>query len=161
MKFSSRKNPAAAGISLADMLVTLAIVGIMAAGAVVSYNNIFERSSATVAQEVVETLNGAVTKYLQLEGTNIYDLTANDSSSEDEAKVLFALQVDDGTPGQPYMRRDYVPTASSSTEDYRAVWNGAYFELKVPGQAGSGFKIDFAATDLGRTPASSPDDFLN
>lgn len=150
MNIRSFRWPAAAGLSLVDMIITVTIVGIMAAVAVTGYKGFVENSSAAVAKNTVETLNYAISKYIQIDGTKLYDLTANNASSDDEMKVLYNLQYDDGSPGKPYMRPDYSPSTSSSTEDYRAIWNGSTYELKVPGEAGAGLKIELSGKDFGR-----------
>ena len=150
MKIRPLRHSAAAGLSLVDMIITVSIVGIMAAVAVTGYKGFVENSSSAVAKNTVETLNYAVSKYIQIDGTKLYDLTADNSSSDDEMKVLYNLQYDDGDPGKPYMRQDYSPSVSSSTEDYRAVWNGTTYELKEPGEAGAGLKIELSGKDFGR-----------
>ncbi|MFT5469352.1 MAG: type II secretory pathway pseudopilin PulG [Verrucomicrobiales bacterium] len=158
MKILRPKRPAAAGLSLVDMIVTVSIVGIMSAVAVAGYKNFYESSSTAVARNTVETMNYAVSKYLQLEGTKLYDMVAVDGNADDEMKVLYNLQWDDGSPGQPYMRNDFRPGTSSSTDDYRAIWNGSTYELKTPGETGAGIKIELSGVDFGR-PVSFPGDF--
>lgn len=163
MEIRPLHRPAAAnaGFSLASMIVTVAIVGIMSAIAVVAYKGVLERSSETVAQNTVQHLNQAVTSYLQLEGVKLLSVPADDTSSAEEIDVLRALQWNDPafpSPGAPYMRSDFDPAGSSDTTDYRAVWNGAYFELRIPGVAGAGLEIALDATDLGR-PVNFPPGF--
>lgn len=141
------------GMSLVEMLVAIAVVGILAAIALPSLGRVVPGSKAAIAREVVETLNTAVNKYSQLHGGEIRRVAANGTSGAEELAIVRAMQWDSPTdpePGAPYMRTDYNPATSSSTSDYRAVWNGMFFELKGPGEAGAGLVVDFDGSDVGR-----------
>lgn len=141
------------GVSLLEMLVVVAVIGIMGFVASGHYGKVVEQSRETVAKNVVATLNQGVSRYYQIEGTGLRKVRPDDASSQEELDVLRALQWVDPvhpTPGSPYVRNDYDPGASASADDYRAVWNGAFFELRTPGQQGAGLAIAFNASDLGR-----------
>lgn len=153
---NSHFQVAPSGISLVEMIVTITVVGILAAAAVGVYDRVLETSQATIAQNHVETLNKAVKKYIQLKDSGIRDVPGNSTSSLEEYDILRALQwAHPNTTlrdsGAPYMRPDYDPGLSSSTDEYRAVWNGHFFELKRPGEAGAGIHIVFDGSDLGKT----------
>lgn len=151
--YTKRKD---AGISLLEMIVTVTVMGILAASAIGVYERMFETSKKTVGRNHVETLNNAVKKYVQLRSTDILSVPANSSSSLEEYDILRAMQWNhpdsaQADPGAPYMRPDYDPPLSGSTNDYRAIWNGTYFELREPGESGAGLKIVFDASDLGKS----------
>ncbi len=143
------------GISLIEMVVTVTVIGILAASSIGVYERIVDTSKRTVAENHVETLNQAVKKYVQLRSTDILSVPANTSSSFEEFDILRAMQWNhpdaaQSDPGAPYMRPDYDPPLSGSASDYRAVWNGTFFQLAEPGEVGAGLKIVFDASDLGR-----------
>jgi prepilin-type N-terminal cleavage/methylation domain-containing protein len=150
------------GMSLVEMLVAIAVVGILAAVALPSLGRVVPGSKAAIAREVVETLNTAVNKYSQLHGGEIRRVAADGASGAEELAIVRAMQWDSPTdpePGAPYMRTDYNPATSSSTSDYRAVWNGVFFELKGPGEAGAGLVVDFDGSDVGQ-PVTFPSGFV-
>ncbi len=135
-----------------EALATVAIIGIIAAIAAGSYGRMFETSRLAMAEHRVEYLNQAILRYDQIEGAALTRVPADDDSSDDEIAVLRALQYDDPAdpqPGAPYFRQDYDPSGSGDSDEFRAVWNGAFYELREPGQSGSGLLIVFDASDLG------------
>jgi len=159
MRISS--NIDRSGISLTEVLITVAVLGILAAIASTSYQDVLRRSTVVVSQHTVEVLNQGVHEYVQLEGLGLRRVPADDASSDDELAVLRALQWDDPDfpgPGLPYVRQDYDPPVTALTSDYRAIWDGRYFELRRPGQGGAGLKIMFDGSDFGRR-VSFPDGF--
>ncbi len=150
------KRQRSSGISLVEMVVTVTVIGILAASALGVYERVVETSKRTVAENHIETLNQGVKKYVQLRSTDILSVPANSSSSFEEYDILRAMQWNhpdeaQAEPGAPYMRPDYDPPLSGDVADYRAVWNGTFFELKEPGETGAGLKIVFDASDLGQT----------
>ena len=158
MKFfgETAKRREAKAISLIEMVVTVTVIGILAASALGVYERIVETSKRTVAENHVETLNQAVKKYVQLRSTDILSVPANSSSSFEEYDILRAMQWNhpdaaQADPGAPYMRPDYDPPLSGDTNDYRALWNGTFFELRQPGETGAGLKIVFDASDMGQS----------
>ena len=135
-----------AGFSMAEVLVSVAIIGILAAISLKVFHNVTRQSSDVVATEVMESVNMGVKKFSQCS----YEIkTATDAdSAADEGVVLGLLQTRDITvPGTPFVRPDWNPVASDSTEDYRLQWQGSYFGLLKPGEVGHGLKIDFEAND--------------
>lgn len=148
------------GISLVEMLTVVAIIGVLSFVASGHYHNVIEKSRETVAKNLVEVLNQGVSRYVQIEGEALREVPASNESSDEEMDVLRALQWVDPvqpTPGSPYMRRDYDPAVSSDSESFRAVWNGAFFELRLPGQEGAGLEIVFDGSDTGRTVTYAED----
>lgn len=160
MKSSAAESKNRQGFSLVEVIVMIAVIGVLSAVAVSSVGRVTEASKKTVAQNLVETLNNATKEF----GHAQYKLISNgeNSDSTDEVQILRTLQWKDpgielGVAG-PFMRGDWIPATSDSTEDYRCVWAGSYWKLARPGEAGSGLKVNFEASDLG-TKYTHPDDF--
>lgn len=138
------------GVSLAEVITSIAVIGILAAVAIPTFSGVMSPSKVALARNTVETLNSAVHRFNQ---TN-YELlfTAVSVSGQDEMLILRTMQYrnpDNPAPGSPYMRNDYNPTISSSTSDYRAMWMGNLYKLLEPGQTGTGLKVAFDGSDLG------------
>ncbi len=139
------------GFSLVEVTISISIAGIMAAIAIAAFGNITKGAKISIAQNVVESLNDATKQF----GHAQYKIvsTEENTDSTDEIQILRTLQWKDpsiefGTPG-PFMKTDWIPAASNSTEDYRAVWAGSFWKLVQPGTSGAGLKIDFQASDVG------------
>ncbi len=139
--------------SLVEMLVTIAVIGILAGVAVPTIGNVVEGSRRGVAENVIQTLNNASREF----GHSQWSLytTPAPASGADEMQLLRTLQWrDPDTSGElnpkgPFMRPDWNPTASTSDKDYRAEWSGSTWRLLEPKTAGAGLKIDFDGSDLG------------
>ena len=136
--------------SLVEALVTIAIVGILSAIAASVYGDVVEKSRETIAENLNETLNTSLSKFSH----SLWDLRFSklDTSGADELIVLRSLQFDDPNeevPGQPFMRPNWNPLVSGSTEDYRLLWTGRMFKLARPGVSGTGLKVTFDGSDLG------------
>lgn len=149
----SHTTPRPQGFSLVEMLVVIAIVGILAAIAVPSVSTVNEGSRRGVAQNVVETLNKATREYSH----SHYDLRSAHlpASADDEMQLLRTLQWRDPNPSGelnvsgPFMRIDWNPSPSNDAKDYRAEWLGSSWRLLEPGMSGAGLKIVFDGSDLG------------
>ena len=142
-----------------ELVVVIAIIGIVAAVGLGAYTKTIEGVRRSVAWDKTEILNLGIKKYSQI----VHDITtaANPDSTDDEYLVLRTLQWrDSGDPSldSPYVRADYNPTASASSEDYRIRWNGFNFEVLNPGDSGSGLKIVDDGSDL-TTAYSFPDGY--
>ncbi len=148
-------NPAnrRSALSLVEVLIVVAIVGILAAVAVPSVGTVTEGSRRGIAQNVVETLNKATREF----GHSQYDLRTapNAATGADEILILRTLQWRDPNPSGelnvpgPFMKTDWNPATSTSDQDYRAEWTGSSWRLLQPGTPGAGLKIVFDGSDLG------------
>jgi len=139
------------GFSMVEILVVVAIIGILSSLSVMTVKNVTEASKDTIAQNLVETLNNAVKEF----GHAQYELVnlGENTDSNDEKLILETLQWKDpgielGVAG-PFMRPDWKPTASNDTDDYRLVWSGSYWKMVKPGIAGAGLRVDFQTSDIG------------
>lgn len=159
MKYPTQKSKLHA-FSLVEVIVMVAVVGILSGIAIGSVGKITKASKETVAQNLVETLNNATKEFGHAQYVLVSD--GENTNSTDEVDILRTLQWKDpgielGIAG-PFMRGDWIPASSSSNDDYRAVWAGSFWKLARPGEAGAGLKVDFEAKDLGTT-FNHPSDF--
>ncbi len=138
------------GISLVEMLIVIAIIGVLSSISVVAYKNVKEKGKETVATSLVETLNKGTRKFGHAMWELDYPAELNDAT--EEVYLLKTLQyrdASDPSTGAPYVRPDWIPLQSSSTDDYRLYWRGRSWGLLKPGEAGAGLLVDFDGSDMG------------
>lgn len=144
---------------MAELLVTVAVIGIMAAVGISSMTTVREGSKQGIAQEVASNLNRAVADYSQINWEIDVSVQADET---DEVWILQSLQWRDPTSpslGSPYMNPGWNAEVSSDATDHRIQWNGGAFELINPGAAGTGLRVNFeGGTDMG-TSVVHPDGF--
>lgn len=148
----ARSQPRAA-FSLVEVLTTIAAIGIVAAIAIPGLGRILEGSRRGVSKNIIETLNKATRSFSHSQ----WDLRSAPvpASGGDELLILRTLQWRDPNPtgelnaSGPFMKIDWNPALSTSSEDYRAEWTGSSWRLLEPGTAGAGLKIVFDGSDLG------------
>lgn len=153
---AKKNRNTSAALSLVEVIITVAVLGIIASIGVSSFGDITSRSKDTIARNLTETLNKATRNFSHAN----WDLrfTAMANSGGDEIMVLRSLQwrEPDGAANKkeifykgPYMRNDWHPDTSSSIEDWRIQWTGSSWKLLLPGETGAGIKVDFEGKDLG------------
>ncbi|MEM6916861.1 MAG: prepilin-type N-terminal cleavage/methylation domain-containing protein [Verrucomicrobiota bacterium] len=141
------------GFSLVELVITIAVIGILSAIAIPSIGNVVEGSRRGVAENVVQTLNKATREFSHSQ----YDLrtTPVAASGGDEMLILRTLQWrDPDTSGElnpkgPFMKTDWNPTTSTDSSHYRAEWTGSTWRLLEPDTTGAGLRIIFDGSDLG------------
>ncbi|GAB4183447.1 MAG: hypothetical protein Fur0032_24410 [Terrimicrobiaceae bacterium] len=122
-------------LSLAEIMVAIAILGILAAVAIPMVGGTVATSKAEVAQRNLNVLNGAVLQYNQ----SVQELT---NSVGDHAAVVALLRTrDTSVPGSPFIPTNWSMNVVSTTNSFRASWNGRAFAFLVPGMAGSGVDL--------------------
>ncbi|MDF1862457.1 MAG: prepilin-type N-terminal cleavage/methylation domain-containing protein [Verrucomicrobiales bacterium] len=147
------RYPSARAFSMVEIMITIAVIGILAAIAVPSIGNVVEGSRRSVAENVIAGLNKATREFSHSQ----WDLRSTPvlTSGDDEMLMLRTLQWRDPdlsgelNPKGPFMRTDWNPATSTSNQDYRAMWSGSTWQLIEPGTDGAGLKIDFDGSDLG------------
>lgn len=146
------------GFSLVEVIVTIAIIGILSSIATVSVSRVTERARSSFASNVIQALNNGTKEFGHAQWTLSSD--SENNNSLDEIHILKTIQWEDPTidigVNGPFMRPDWAPDGSDSNEDYRAVWSGNYWRLVEPGEDGAGLKIVFDGSDTGdrdRIPA--------
>lgn len=122
-------------ISLTELLVTIAVIAILAAVATPLLVGILPRAGEEVAREGLERLNRAV---------HSYEMAAREIqvAPGDGAAVVALLRTRSASiPGSPFLENRPALTTTSSNETYRAVWTGRVFTLLLPGQEGTGLDL--------------------
>ena len=130
-----------AAMSLAEMLVVVAFLAIVAAIAIPSISGLVTSSNYQTARRNLNFLNGAVLGFNQ---SNWELVLAASSGSDDEQAIFESLRYRDATnpaPGSPYLPPTATFVASSDASAYRAKWNGRMFEIVVPGTDGTGLDL--------------------
>jgi type II secretory pathway pseudopilin PulG len=129
------------GFSQTEVLVIIAVIGIMAAVSIGMLTGGVEASKETTARANLETLNYAVRKYSHA----VKDMTNTaQSGSSDEVEVIAELKIDgtiESRPGSPYLEANISPVESSDANTYRASWNGSEFQLIGLGTNGIGINL--------------------
>lgn len=154
------KGRARPAFSLAEVVITVSIISILASIAIVSYGGAMVGTKRALAVEKLEMLNGAVHRYTL--AVKEISMAPQMASGNDEFLVLrYALEFrhpDEGlaTPGSPFVDPTYNPIVSSNSADYRMRWTGSLYELLEPGEAGTGLKVVFDGSDRGPAFVSDP-----
>ena len=128
-------------ISLAEVLVVIAVLGVMAAVAIPAIDHVLSGSTASTAQKNLNFLNGAVLAFNQ----SNWELVLNPSmGSDDELLIFKSLCYRHPTtpaPGSPYLPATASYHATSANDTYRAEWNGRMFQIVEPGSTGAGINL--------------------
>lgn len=144
---------ASRAFSLVEMIIVVAILGIISALAVPAFTDILGNSKETLARNVVETLNGATKQFNHSQWDLLYTAKPNDTS--DEIYLLRTLQWKESdaggelNPKGPFMRNDWNPAPSSDAKEFRIEWSGSAWRLLPPGRKGYGLLVVFDGSDLG------------
>lgn len=148
------------GLSLIEILVSIAIVAILSTLAVTTYSSHLKGTQSAIAGTLLETVNTAVHRFNECN----YELNIPvvEGAVTVELSVVRTLQYRNPLHpkvGSPFINNKWNPQASSSSDDYRLKWRGTLFTLLAPGTAGTGLKVDFTAGDMGAT-YTHPQDFI-
>lgn len=140
-----------AAFSLPEIMVSVAVIGILAGIAIPILSGVQKGARAETARAIVAQMNRAVMAYGQSEvaisgsgpewaKTTIPPL---EDKADDEKKVMTLLtERQEGVVGSPFLQKPGMPAEESpNTQDFRARWNGAYFEVVPPGAEGTGLRI--------------------
>jgi prepilin-type N-terminal cleavage/methylation domain-containing protein len=136
------------GFSMPEMVVTISIIGVLAAIIVVSMSDMVGNGKVVLAYQRMEMLNSGLNQ-MAMNGRQI--ATAPQlTSALDENLVVMTLQMrNEMLVGSPYVVPTYLPKASSDGTTFRLRFTGHRFELLLPGQAGTGLKVEFDGSDMG------------
>ncbi len=129
------------GFSLFEVLVCLAIIGVLTAVAIPVVGKLIPDSRAQVADAIVQSLNRAAAAYKQSIGP--ISTAASVPGATTEEKALYWLVTrDPAVPGSPYFLGSYPKVVTTDVQNYRLKWNGQFFQVIPAGTAGSGLRID-------------------
>lgn len=142
MSSHARSKTRQRGLSFTELLVTIAIIAIISAIAVPMVTRTDTVAKDEVANQIVTTINRAVTSYRSC-GSEI-TLNANANSGADEASVMSLLKTADaGVVGSPFLKGTKWPSvATDDVQTYRVTWNGRFFVVLPRGTNGTGLKIN-------------------
>ncbi|MEM7387521.1 MAG: type II secretion system protein [Verrucomicrobiota bacterium] len=142
--------------SAVEVLIALAIIGIVSGLALTQFGGISDSAQASVSASRIEGLNRALFQFEQINWE--LNVTPTGTATEEEA-ILMTLQWDDGVMmGAPYYRADWIPEKDNDSETHRIKWNGSVFVPLVPGDDGYGLVVNFEGTDTG-TARTFPADY--
>jgi len=133
---AARRNRPAA-VSLVELLVVIGVVSVLAGVGIPVILNSMPSVSYDLAERNLNYLNGAVLSFNQ---SNWELVLTTSAGTDDELAIFNSLRYRD-QPGSPYLPDTAVYAATSSTNDYRAVWNGRMFEMVIPGNPGDGINL--------------------
>ncbi len=137
------------GLSLPEIVIVIAVLGVLAAIIVPNISGIFSGSQDATATSNLAVLNQAVLKFNQANWDLV--LAADDGSSDDEVAVFRSLQYRATNYfGSPYLSPNITMMTNNSPTSYRAIWNGRMFQAT---NAGTTIGIDLLKMNDGGTPA--------
>lgn len=145
-----------AAFSLTEMIVVIAVIGVMAAIGIPMISNAVFSSSAETAKRNMNLLNGAVIAFNQ---GNWELVLATSGGSDDEQRIFDSLRYRDTVnpaPGSPYLPPNATFVASSATTTYRAIWNGRMYEFAPPGSNGTGLDLMSIMGSIQAAPTTTP-----
>lgn len=140
------------GYSLAEMIMVISGIGILAGIVLPKFGDIFQASQLVGAREKLEMLNQGLKNHQHASPDNLENRLPVPNATWDEYTILMQLQFrspDSPSSGAPYVMTNYRPAMSSSSADYRMEWTGTVFRLLTPGQNGAGIKVVFDGSDIG------------
>jgi len=145
------------GLSLTEVLVVIAFLAIVVAISIPNMLGVFTGSSLGSATRNLNYLNGAVIAFNQ---SNWELVLTTSGGSDDERRIFDSLRYRDSAnpaPGSPYLPPTATFVTSSSTDDYRAKWNGRMFELVAPGTEGTGLDLmEIMGNSVQSAPTNTP-----
>ena len=136
------------GLSLVEMLASLALIGILSTIAMSNYKDLFGSSERVICRDFAEQINEALKEFQQ----SAWGITLppDDASADDEIKIVQSLQYKDITIfGSPFFRLDWIPSEGDDVDTYRLRWNGATLQLIEPGTTGHGIWFDPQGSQFG------------
>ena len=149
-----------AGFSMTEVIISIAVMGVLAAIVIPGMAGIMDGSKEALANEKLEMLNKGLNSYAHAYKEYLFTPL---SSEADELKIILDLEYrnpdeDRVITGSPFIDPRYRPAPSSSATDWRIVWTGYRFKLLRPGATGTGIKVVFDGSDYG-TPYVFPPNY--
>lgn len=130
--------------SLTEILIVIAVIGVLASVGIAVMSGVVAGTERSISTRNLNLLNGAVVAYNNANRELNPDNEPVSAGSEDEDAVVARLSERDSenpAPGSPYLPENTEVRTTSSAERYRAAWNGRFFRLLGPGEAGVGIDL--------------------
>ena len=127
--------------SLFEVLVCLAIIGVLTAVAIPVVGKLIPDTRAQMADAMVQNLNRAAATFKQSIGPISTAASVPGSTAEEKA-VYWLVTRDPAVPGSPYFQGNYPKVVTDDVKNFRVKWNGQFFQVIPAGTAGSGLRID-------------------
>jgi prepilin-type N-terminal cleavage/methylation domain-containing protein len=128
------------GFTLAELLITLAIMGVLSALAISKFGYLLPAVRQGTSADSAGLLNRAVEHYDQV-NSQISVPVSSDTS--DEVAVVALLKArNPAAPGSPYIAADFTVVSTSSTDKVRLYWTGKFFKTIPEGTPGIGIAVD-------------------
>ncbi len=132
------------GFSLPEMLVVIAVIGILASILVPIVSNVQSGSKSSVAQSQMNILNQAVMKFNEINWELVLGPDPDPSNVDEELAIAHSLQyrtTDASSSSGPFLSQSLDLPTSSDTSKHRAQWNGRMFQIIDIGTAGTGLDL--------------------
>ncbi len=146
------------GFSLTELVMVVGIIGTLSAVAISNFTGYNSNSRAAYAKELLERVNSAVHRFSDANYPMRVHVVSDGSDASWVIQTLQYRKPVNPAVGSPYLANNWTPVISSSTSDYRLIWNNKLFVLANPGDAGAGVKVDFDGASLS-TPFNFPSNF--
>jgi prepilin-type N-terminal cleavage/methylation domain-containing protein len=145
--------------SLVELIVVVAIIGILASIAIPSFGNIAKPARETVAQRNLDEINTAVESYRQMTGKSLFE-GLNNPSGEEIFTRLESLKTERPNIGplsganlerKPFLNSSFSFICGDVNEkpnSHRGVWNNTRFVLIRPNEEVTGVQAEGGAINL-------------
>ena len=135
---------------MVELLIVIGVIAILSAIVLPVYSGLTSSTTASVARRNLNLLNGAVVAINNAKSQ--LEVTATADGADEQAIFAQLQATDPDAKGSPYLPAHLKGTTTSSTNKYRAVWNGTFFQILNPGAAGTGIDLLALGSSLGNTP---------
>ena len=151
---TARRN----GFSFIELVVVVAVIGIVSAVAIANYSGLNDSSREVFAKELLERVNNAVHRFSDSNYPMRVHVFSDGSDSSWVIQTLQYRKPVNPAIGSPYLPNNWSPEISTDVKDYRLVWADKLFKLVEPGDMGVGVKVDFNGASIS-TPYNFPSNF--
>lgn len=128
------------GFTLTELLITIAIIGVLAGIGITQFRNILPAVRSETTIDSANFLNRGVQHYNQV-NSEISIAAASDTS--DEMAVVALLKTRDAALlGSPYIPPEFSSIPSSATNEIRIYWTGRFFRIIPEGADGAGIVVN-------------------
>lgn len=145
MNAAIRKGPigrwrSRVGFTLAELLITIAIIGVLAGIGITQFRNILPAVRSETTIDSANFLNRGVQHYNQV-NSEISIAAASDTSDEMAVMALLKTRAA-ALPGSPYIPPEFSSIPSSDIDKIRLYWTGRFFRIIPEGAAGAGIIVN-------------------